>query len=242
MDCRTAQILIELVRPAEVDASEGAALESHLAGCPLCAERARTVYGVDALLGVAMRDVPIPEGLRNRLLDGLALDMRTSQRGRWLRQLGNLAAAAALLLAVSLAWIHRGGPARIDTEHASEVVALEIANPCLEHVEDWLKSRHVMVPAPENFDYRLLQLHEMAELQGQRVPLLVFVRTENQRTYQARVYLLSAEQFNLAPTPDAGSICTSTLMPHPTNPRYAYLVVYTGDLDGFLAKEQQTTT
>ena len=61
---------------------------------------------VDARLTKAFRDVPVPEGLAERLLDRLAAERPRSRSRRWLLAGGGLlAAAAGLVLAV---WL--GGP------------------------------------------------------------------------------------------------------------------------------------
>lgn len=245
MDCRTAQILLEFARPLtrELDVTEAEALESHLADCPECARRARTLFATDERISAAMRDVPVPEGLRERLLAGLSREPQPTRRRLILQQLGNLAAAAALLLAIVIGWAQRGETPIIDTEELVSITNAEIANPVPRLVDDWLQKQGVRVPAPTNFDYRLLAHYHMADLQKQRVPLMVFVRTENGRTYQARVYLLSADQFNLNPSTLAtpASVCVVQLMPHPSKPHYGYLVVFTGELEPFLAKDQQPT-
>lgn len=245
MDCRTAQILLEFARPLtrELDVTEAEALESHLADCPECARRARTLFSIDTGISAAMRDVPVPEGLRERLLAGLSgREPKPIRRRLLLQQLGNLAAAAALLLAIAIGWTQRGDTPDINTGELEWLTNAEIANPVPQLVDDWLRKQGVRVPAPTNFDYRLLAHYHMTELQGQRVPLMVFVRSENGRTYQARVYLLSCNQFNLSPTlTTPASICVVQLMPHPSNPRYGYLVVFTGELEPFLAKDQQPT-
>lgn len=242
MDCRTAQFLLEFARPLtrELDVTEAEALESHLADCPDCARRARTLFAVDARISTAMRDVPIPQGLRERLLAGVSQKAQPSTRRRLLQHFGRFAAAAGILLAIAIAWTQRGTPPAIDSEKLVSDTVEEIANPVPKHVNDWLEKQHVRVPAPTGFDYRLLSHYHMTDLQGQRVPLLLFTRTEN-GPYQARVYLLNSKQFALAPVSPPASICTVQLLPHPSDPRYAYLVVFTGALEPFLAKDQQST-
>jgi hypothetical protein len=61
--------------------------------------------------------------------------------------------------------------------------------------------------------------------------------------YQARVYLLDAKQFNLealrAAPPSQDSGCAVVFVPHPTDPRFAYLVVHNAEnLNPFMVTTQ----
>src|SRR5438094_788506 len=99
MDCRTARLLLDFARPipAELEADASRDLEHHLAGCADCDSLARAERRLDEPLGRAMRAVPLPLGLRDRLLARL-----DAERGAWQRRwmFRSLAAAAALALAV----------------------------------------------------------------------------------------------------------------------------------------------
>src|SRR5438270_13002552 len=103
MDCRTAQLLLTFARPkaSELGAREAEALNRHLTACAACAALARGQSQIEHQLGVAMRDVPLPVDLRQRLLTRLAEDRREwythlpRRHPRWAA-----AAAALLLLAV----------------------------------------------------------------------------------------------------------------------------------------------
>lgn len=246
MDCKTAQFLIDLSRPRapELDARELESLESHLAECPTCAQLAHTQQRIDAHLGAAMRAVPLPEGLRQRLVRRLAGERGAAHRRRWLHSVGSFAAAAAILLALTLGWGLHSAPPAVDFEKLVDISVTEMANPDRDRVDDWLKTIHVKTPAPDHFDYRLFRSYHLADLQGQRVPLLLFTRTENAQVYQARVYLLSADQFDLralAASLPVASLCKIAVLSQPHHPRHAYLVVYTGEaLEPFLAPEQQS--
>src|SRR5437867_12201644 len=100
MDCRTARQLLEFARPRslELEGSEAEALESHLADCPECGPLAQAERQIDDRVGRAMRAVVLPDGLRDRLLNGLRQDRRLARR-RWF---GRVAVAATILLAVGL--------------------------------------------------------------------------------------------------------------------------------------------
>src|SRR5262245_10465360 len=106
MDCRNARLLLEFARPltAELDAGEAEALQGHLADCPECGALAREERRLDEHLGRAVRDVPVPEGLRDRLLARLATE-RDAWFRRWL--LRAVGVAAGIALAVWLVWLYR---------------------------------------------------------------------------------------------------------------------------------------
>src|SRR5690242_15755148 len=105
MDCRTARLLLDYARPApaELPGGDAAALEGHLTACPECEALARAERQADDRLGRAVRDVPVPDGLRDRLLARLGAERRRWYPRRLTWGGGTLAgAAAALLLAFGL--------------------------------------------------------------------------------------------------------------------------------------------
>lgn len=74
MDCHTARQMIEMlpVGGHDLPSGEEQALRDHLASCPLCLSAAQEAGEWDANLQSAMMSVPIPDGLRQRLLSQLA--------------------------------------------------------------------------------------------------------------------------------------------------------------------------
>ena len=70
MDCKTARMLIEFALPrcGELDAQESQALDNHLRDCGECAQAARVEFDADRHVSRAMRDVPVPSGLRERTI------------------------------------------------------------------------------------------------------------------------------------------------------------------------------
>lgn len=74
MDCRTALEILEVVRPGSDDLSDPeladavAFLETH----PECRRQFERRQELDRQMGRVMRDVPVPAGLKDRLLVGLA--------------------------------------------------------------------------------------------------------------------------------------------------------------------------
>jgi hypothetical protein len=237
MDCKAARLLFEFLRPSsdELDASEADALHHHLRDCPECAAAARIERQADERLAAAMRNVPVPDGLHDRLLAELGRERRSWYR-RWpLRQPG-LAAAAALLLAALVGlvvyWTNRPRPA-IDVEGVlDQALAQRSASP--EMIERWFRERYgVQTVAPPQFNYAFL---DSFDLNGERLPQLLFLRGG----YRASIRILPASRFDLTASllqsRAGGEGYTVELLPHPTDPNIAYLVQYTGgSLDWFLA-------
>jgi hypothetical protein len=248
MDCKTARLLLEFTgprRPAELEAGDAAALESHLLGCPDCAGAARAERGADEVLGRAMRDVPVPAGLRTRLLTHLEAERDVRYRRRSQRWLGAGAAAAALVAALWLGfdswrYHHRS---QLVLENATRLLEQQCFNPTPENVELWFaQTERLATRAPGDFNYALLTYYDTADLQGQRVPLLLFTSGR----FQARVYILSDRQFDLqkalAAPPVVASGCKAEVRLHPGDPHFAYLIVYTSETLEPFTENQPTTT
>src|SRR6185437_4010371 len=83
MDCKTARLLLDFVRPQapELPAEEDGVLQNHLDHCPDCHSLARGERQLDERLGKAMLQVEVPAGLREHLLARLEVE-----RGDWYRR------------------------------------------------------------------------------------------------------------------------------------------------------------
>lgn len=75
MNCHNALEILESARPASGDLSEPELVEAagHLENCSACRDVHRWREHLDRRIGRVMRDVPLPGGLRERLLSALAL-------------------------------------------------------------------------------------------------------------------------------------------------------------------------
>jgi hypothetical protein len=239
MDCKTARLLLDLARPhsAELHPSEAGALKGHLAGCPECSSLERTERHVEDHLGQAVRNVPVADGLRDRLLRRLAARRRAWYVSRVGPAAAGLAAAAALLFAVWFYWPHRGLP-RPDLQQVvyDDAVKIQARDP--EQVAAWFQEKYNLVLAiPHELDqrpinYSLLVDYDLAYCQRQPTPRLLL-------TYggeQARIYILTSKQFDLSDVqPPEPSGVNVEIYPHPDDPNTVYAVIYTGkSLDPFL--------
>jgi len=238
MDCRTARFLLDFSRPLtkELEETEAEALQDHLADCAECGALAQAERSADHHIGMAMRAVPVPEGLRERLLQRLDAGQRPHDRRRWLWRLAGVAAAACLVLGVwgFVGWRNR--PARIDVERlADSMIVPDVSNPLPDSLERFFQDQGVSTVVPPSWNYRRLRYYGLVDVQEKRVPLLLFVHEQD----QARVYILSDKQFDLedalSKQQNAGSGCRYEVRSSRDN-HFAYLIIYTGDsLEPFLA-------
>ena len=92
MDCKHARMLLDVAHPlaTELEAVETEALAAHLAECPDCGFAAEAERRVDEKFGAAMRDVPVPDGLQQRIVRRLQ-----GERDAWWRARVFRAASAA---------------------------------------------------------------------------------------------------------------------------------------------------
>jgi hypothetical protein len=248
MDCRTARHLLEFSRPRlnELEGCDQDALNGHLAVCADCDTMARTERAADEHLGRVLREVPIPQGFRERLLRRLR-DEREAWYRRWLaRGLRVVAVAAAVLL---IAWFglvgwRKPNLPRPDGDQLTNAVLFG-RRLTLENAVEWFHENGFSVAAPDDFIEGNLFSYHLADLPGvgKKLPCLLFVRTDD-RSHQSQValvYILSDKQFDLGALPtvfdsSTGSPYKSQLW-HPT-PNSAYVIIYSGDLDDLLVSKK----
>jgi hypothetical protein len=236
MNCTNARLLLNFVRAGEMDPAEREVLDHHLTACSECAVFAESENRFDEAMAMAMARVPVPAGLKGRLLGQLARPRRWS----WV-------AAAALLLAVGLtcfAALTRG-PEELDASRWSVKADIKRTP---EAVEGWFSSELATpMTAPRDFNFSLLSNIDVAVIQGRQVPKLTFF---GNRGALAHVYVLSTRQFKLPAEHEEevalkdswhGEIsipCATKdikIRRYPGVPGFFYVVIYTGGtLDPFL--------
>jgi len=252
MDCKTARLLLHFAHPCttELEGSEAESLESHLADCPQCGPLAEAERRMDNRIGQALRAVPVPEGLRNRLLTQLDAERDAWYRRRLLRVAGIVAAAAAVILVVWLApdWKSRS---KVNVESWDEQAWNElVTRPSAQTVEMGFANNGIRTVAPPDFNYDLLTYplrpgdFQLAEFQGKKVPLLIFAHSkDSQRTQTARVYILSDKEFDWKELDNTrhvvGSGWEAEVKECGSDPHFAYLIIYTAEsLQPFIKSDQ----
>jgi hypothetical protein len=244
MDCKTARYLLDFARPqvSDLDAPDRAALGEHLAHCSECDALNRGERQLDEHLGRAVRAVPVPPGLKERLLARLK-----TQREQWwiegLKRAGRWVAAAAVLVVAAGAvfwWKSQQLPS-VDSDKLMNTMLTEyIYSPpdAEEAIKEFARKGH-RVSLPREFNYEYLTAYGFTTLQGREVPYLRFVRSRaNSNNAQfAEVLLLSDKKFDLSevqPLQDPGGYRFKVEVRRGPAGEYAYVIVYTGNLADLL--------
>jgi hypothetical protein len=238
MDNQTARLMASLADRSELAPEDTAELTNFLAANPTLAAEVEADRAFDAQLAQRMKDVPIPEGLKGRLLDHVAI-----QKGAWYRQKawGLVGLAAAVMIAT-------GGLLALRLSTAPELDPAVVIVPFDEHYQDpageisrFLAKRGLNFEPARPFNMNMADRPVMAELQGREVPMIVFRNQTKNAT--AKVFVVRDTQFNWKNLPQDGSLVPSiyghqvAIIPHATRRDIAYIVVFSGDsLDLFLDK------
>lgn len=233
MDCRDAQFFLRFRRvgPDELGPAESAALDAHLGGCTRCAADARAAFATDVAFAAAMRDVPIPGGLRDRLV-AAAFSRRGVAVRRKVYRFAAVAASLMLAVGLGIAAFTASRPHPDTLALAMQGDAVGDAHAAEATVRQWLGAKRL--PAiPEDFDYHLLLTYGSEEVQGRDVPVVVF-RERNGPGF-AKVYAFRTTTFDLKGVREAqSSYCRAKPYPDPVT-GVTYLIVFTGqDLAPFL--------
>jgi hypothetical protein len=240
MDCKTAQFLLDMNRPAghELDAEEARALELHLDHCPDCSGAARTDSGFHQQVGLAMRQVAIPPDLRGRVLARLDRERGDYYRKQAARGIRVAAALAACIVVALVIW-------RIRTPERPSLDLAQLRSPAMgvhcdaqtrKDAERWFADNlQIEVEAPSQFNYALLLECGLADCQGKKVPCLTFVRPDVRAT--ARVYIVRDDQFNTNALGNSSSLDggAKAEISRPDGASFIYVIIYNSDrLEDFL--------
>ena len=190
MDCSHARLLILFQKPGsgEIAQAESEALHAHLEQCRDCRNLGQRQQTVDNVLGQAMRQVPVPGDLQDRIFQRL---QRTGRPNPW----PWLAGAAVLLLAVGLGgllWVRplatNFDPADLEARHQHGAKA--------DVVKEWFQQRGVRFALPPLTNMEYLDSWDLATVEGRRVARLLFVRTDSaQNNAVAHLYVIPETVF-----------------------------------------------
>ncbi len=237
MDCKTARLLLPR-DPRDLGPADRAGLEVHLASCADCTALAGPERAYDRKLAAAMKQVPVPAGLRDRILNRLAQE-RDARLRRRVRLAWGSAAAAALLLLSWGAWaLYYPARVRLDLEELRSQTSY--LRPSPQEVHDAWERLGVKADAPRFVNYGFHTGHGLAELpglQGKKLAVVDFARDDagdqkNARHPRARIYVLPAHQFDVnslaAPAFERGYKYNLDVRYNPGDAQFAFLVFYTG--------------
>lgn len=236
MECRDAQFYLRLRRHAtdELGPDVAGTLEGHLATCPACAADARAALSFERAMTAAMRAVPVPSGLREKLFTQAASAHGAALR-RQVYRYGGLVTAAVLLIGIGFGVFSSTRP-KADADELARVAG-DQANDPAESVRRFLDAKKLPDRLPMPFDYDLLVHYGTDEVQGQKVPVVVF-RSSNGDNGFAKVYIFKSDsRFDLRGLQDAqGSHARAQVLVGTDKFRGAtYVFVHTGrDLKPFL--------
>jgi hypothetical protein len=246
MDCKTARLLLAFARPtcSELEACAVEALDDHLAQCTACEALARAEHHFERRLGLAVRDVPLPPDLRQRLLTRLQAERRAWYTSLPRRHPRVAAAAAALLLLAMGIGIYLAirPPRPLDLPALADNWNRRVpASP--DQVQKAFEEWGFPTVVPSAFNYQYLDSYDLQPLGDTMVPHLFFIRGSN----YASVYILSGSQFDIRAAVDqpreGSGRFTVELRPSPANSNVAYLIKYTGgSLDWLVEEEKRSTT
>jgi hypothetical protein len=192
VDCNTARMLATFFgrQGSELAPEDAAALETHLTACPQCAAQVQFERAFDDRVGKAMLAVPIPAGLKSKLLDGVY-----AQRGSWYRQkayaLVGMAACALVAVGGVVAW--QIGTARELTKVSIVAHEDDYVQDRTRMIDDVLGPRGLRFDPERRFDLNQLEMAGIGRLHGKEVPVLYFVNVG--KNARAKVYVIRDADF-----------------------------------------------
>jgi hypothetical protein len=211
-----------------MDAIEQAAARQHLAACPECAALAQSERRVDEAIASAMRDVPVPADLQQKVLKRLS-----SQRARFPWKRATVSAIAAMvLIGVSVSWYLRPKSV-VSINDVAYVVHLDTWDK--DKIESYFQTQNLTVRVPDKFNYRYLHHLDVVEFKGQRVAKLTLARLDGDPVV-ATILILPSKHFRI----DA-SLQDSTVMEirharhnvDGVDAEFTFLIFYNGRLERF---------
>jgi anti-sigma factor RsiW len=226
MDCRDAQFYLRLHRHTadELGAELTADLDRHIAGCAHCAAESRSITRIDRALATAMQNVPIPGGLRERLVAKLSAQRGTVLRRKAYRYVG-VAAALFLTVGIGFGMFWQGRPQADTTDLVHNLDKRADPAQAEADVQKWLRSKNLPDRLPEPFDYRLYVMHGTEPVQGRDVPVIIF-RDPSGGEF-AKVYAFRDGEFDLkAIAPAQASYWQSH--DYPAGRGVVFVIAYTG--------------
>jgi hypothetical protein len=231
VDCNTARLLAMFAgrSGSELAGEDAAAFGAHLTTCPKCAVVIQFERAFDDRVAQAMLAVPVPAGLKGRLLDGVA-----AQSGAWYREkaFAGLGLAACVLLTIGgvVAWQVSTAP--VLTNEALVAQADDEVQNRARVVEDVLGPRGLGFHPERPFDLSHLESVGIGRLMGREVPVLYFLN--GAKNARAKVYVVRKADLDWTRLRQDGSSVPSVyghqvaVIRDARRSDVAYVVVFTG--------------
>ncbi len=224
MECRDAQFYLRFQRHAtdELGGEVTSALRQHLDRCPVCAAEAQVIVAFDSALARAMKAVPVPPKLRNRILTHVAMKQGALLRAKLYRVAVGIAAVVVIGL---LGWgiVARTRPP-VDPQSLAELADSQLHRP-EDYTRRWLMDQKLPDSLPLDFDWELVTHRGFDDVQGQNVPVVVFT-TPDGRDF-AKVYIFRKDGRFDTRNLQAGQASRASADVYDT-PHAVYVIVYTG--------------
>jgi hypothetical protein len=225
MECHDVQQLLAFVnRPSEeLDVNERDLLSDHLANCPDCAARLQAERRADEMFGPILRNVTVPEDLKQKILHRLSAD-RPRPWKTW------LAAAAIILVTVSgaVAWLAKPKP-EVTIESLMAVLATEQMQD--DALDDYFKSLGLSVKVPRQMNYQFLNSVDSVDFENRKVVKLSFSRMDERHNAVADVMVLSEDHFRIGKLPQEefhGRTTSLRIWRETNNPGFVYVAYFRG--------------
>jgi hypothetical protein len=214
---------------SELAPEDAGALDAHLTTCPKCGELVKFERAFDDRVAKAMLAVPVPAGLKGRLLDGVS-----AQRGGWYRQkfyaMSGLAAAVLLTVGGVIAWQIRTAPELTLPEIVAEADS-KAREPASE-IANLLRARGLEFNPERRFDMSQLAATGIGKFQNRDIPFLLFLN--GAKNAHAKVYVVRDADFDWKKLPQDGSSVASVygfqvaVLRDSRRADVGYIVVFTG--------------
>ena len=231
MRCETARTILELNLPrlGEADWRDLDAVEAHLKTCPPCERWWRLRSHEDNRLAREIRAVPVPHHLASTLAARLPAADRASSRKKLI---ATLAAAFVLIFSgVGFWFLPVASPLDADAVARLLETAPAVDGPTShERMEQLVESFGRLgetVRLPDSLNYLQVVSHGITELQGRKVPQILFQTEEVGIRNLVRLLILDSKKFDLSQysvEQNTGLNRQVELIPDSENGRFFYLL------------------
>lgn len=236
MTCGEALRLWDFARPGatELDATDIAALETHLSECSSCQAFTRAERGFDERVVRALQAASPASSAREQLLSRLG----SERRGWWWRR---AAVAMGVVTSLAIGWQLIPGP-RLDVEAVANLAWDQVGN--RDGAVVWLAGIDRRFQFPPRFRGNYLVAYERRSFHNVTAPILTFAHGNS----LARVAVVTSGQFrNLSSLPEGrvaeNSACTIVVIRDANEPAVVYVVeVLNGPIEPYLSEDEISAT